>query len=162
MQISRNARNAKRSEFENSHGRRVGFDPTKAGVLSNGSTSNLAHPFGQLPSRSLKFVTDCRFCRLRSDARPCFRHSRESLLRRSRIEWVAECGKSACSVRGGGEWKPATGRLVRHSQRKRGATDKPDLRVCRHSSSTLPRGVGEEFVGSYLYGRLLSGYYAHI
>src|SRR6267154_574916 len=29
----------------------------------------------------------------------------------------AECGKSACSVRRGGEWKPATVRLVRHSQR---------------------------------------------
>src|SRR2546426_10284219 len=55
-------------------------------VLSNGLTSNLAHPFGQLPSRSLKFVTDCIFCRLGSDARPYFRHSRESLLRRSRIE----------------------------------------------------------------------------
>jgi toxin FitB len=52
---------------------------------STGSTSNLAHPFGQLPSRSLKFVTDCIFCRLGSDARLCFRHSRESLLRRSRI-----------------------------------------------------------------------------
>src|SRR6266404_8072743 len=55
------------------------------GVLSNGSTNNLAHPFGQLPSRSLKFVTDCRFCRLGSDARPCFRHSRKSFLRRSRV-----------------------------------------------------------------------------
>src|SRR5882672_6729580 len=55
-------------------------------VLSNGSTSNLAHLFGQLPSRCLKFVTDCIFCRLGSDARPYFRHSRESLLRRSRIE----------------------------------------------------------------------------
>src|SRR6266853_2774527 len=29
----------------------------------------------------------------------------------------AECGKSACSVRRGGEWKPVTVRLVRHSQR---------------------------------------------
>src|SRR6516225_12102153 len=49
----------------------------------------------------------------------------------------AECGKSARSVRRGGEWNPATVRLVRHSQRKRGATDRPDLRVWRHSS-TLP------------------------
>jgi hypothetical protein len=46
-------------------------------------------------------------------------------------------------------------------QRKRGATDRPDLRVWRQYS-TVPRGVGEEFVGSYLYGRLLSGYHAHI
>src|SRR6266481_4759804 len=49
----------------------------------------------------------------------------------------AECGKSACSVRRGGGWKPATVRFVRLSQRKRGATDRPDLRVWRHSS-TLP------------------------
>ena len=49
----------------------------------------------------------------------------------------AECGKSACSVRRGGGWKPATVRLVRHSQRKRRAPDRPDLRAWRHSS-TLP------------------------
>src|SRR2546426_6285435 len=34
-------------------------------VLSNGLTSNLAHPFGQLPSRSLKFV-DRKSTRLNS------------------------------------------------------------------------------------------------
>ena len=43
----------------------------------------------------------------------------------------------ARSVRRGGGWKPATVGFVKHSQRKRGATDRPDLRVWRHSS-TLP------------------------
>src|SRR6266852_779470 len=52
----------------------------------------------------------------------------------------AECGKSARSVRRGGEWKPATVRLLRHSQRKRGATDRPDLRVWRHSSTLSATG----------------------
>src|ERR1039458_123386 len=55
----------------------------------------------------------------------------------------AECGKSACSVRRGGGWKPATVRLVRHSQRKRRAPDRPDLRAWRHSS-TLPRVLSNE------------------
>src|ERR1039458_5996829 len=78
----------------------------------------------------------------------------------------AECGKSACSVRRGGGWKPATVRLVRHSQRKRRAPDRPDLRAWRHSS-TLPApfsrthshfvglgsemGVGLQYVGRCVY-----------
>jgi hypothetical protein len=56
----------------------------------------------------------------------------------------AECGKSARSVRCGGGWKPATVRVVRHSQRKRGATDRPDLRVWRHSSTLPGQTVGHK------------------